>query len=91
MAKKKLALIEANLIRQTRLSCYWTLARMGEEMGGITAEAVRQMEAGLIKIDDARIREIALSSDPVVAGLGLRLFVQRNGLVIERIRDEAQA
>ncbi len=83
---------ESKLIRETRLNCRWTLARMGAELGGITAEAVRQMEAGLIKIDDARIREIALSSDPVVAGLGQRLFVQRNAPVIERIRDtEAQA
>lgn len=83
---------ESKLIRDTRLNCRWTLARMGYEMGGITAEAVRQMEAGLIKIDDSRIREIALSSDPVVAGLGQRLFVHRNALVIARIRDtEAQA
>lgn len=60
---------------------------MGEELGGITAEAVRQMEAGTIKINDERLREIALSSDPVVADLGQRLFVQRNAPVIERIRQ----
>lgn len=83
---------ESKLIKETRLSCEWTLARMGAEMGGITAEAVRQMEAGTIKIDDSRIRVIALSSDPVVAGLGQRLFVQRNAPIIEAIsKAEAQA
>lgn len=54
---------------------------------GVSHEAVAQAERGRMRFDDDRIRQWAESPEPVVAALGLQLWLARNKRMLLRLSD----